>query len=548
MRARAVTAGLAAVAALVAAPSARADLTEWPTCSLPLSVDQAFCEDGRSPNRLVTGPDGGVWFTTYGGGEVGRVSPGGALVMYDLPPAPGAPPTSRLRNPYGITVGPDGALWFVEDGGNRIGRVTTSGAFTFFEDPGARPQDIALGPDGALWITESGTNSIGRLTTTGAFTHYALPPVTKPGNALMRIAPGPDGRLWFAEQIKGRIGAITTAGAITEYDLPPGWQPQSIVAGPDGAMWFTAFAKGVGRITTSGKLHLTSLPTAGASSITSGPDGALWIGEGRASGILRMTLSGTVTETPLLSGAIINDIITGPDGAIWFVETGTNRIGRLGASAGTGPTVTSITPAGGALGGGTTVAINGANLRGATRVLFGTAPASTFTVRSSTRITATTPAHAGGPVRVVVTARGRTSPGSDAGLFTFTADPASIAAPPPTVPAATTLSPLAPRLDGADLVVPVRASGPSSWKLTIALPTAVRGGRVVATAAGARTLGRASGRVTRAGRTTVRVRLSRSARRALARARRSHVRLFVAARATGGDRRVSVRQRADRLR
>jgi len=530
---------------LLSAAPAQATLMEWPTCALPLSVDQAYCHDGRSPNRLVTGPDGGVWFTTYGGQDIGRVTPSGALVMYDLPPIPGVP-ERKLRSPYGITVGPDGALWFAEDSGNRIGRVTTTGSFTFFEDPGARPQDVALGPDGALWITESGTNSIGRLTTAGAFTHFPLPAVSKLGNKLMRIAPGPDGRLWFAEQIKGAIGAISTSGVVTEYPLPKGWSPQSLVAGPDGAIWFTAFAKGVGRITTAGTLKLMNLPAAGATSIAVGPDGALWVGEGRASGVLRITLAGSVTETPLLSGAIINDVIAGPDGAIWFVETGHNRIGRLGASTGAGPAVTSIRPAGGPTTAGTAVTIEGAHFTGASRVLFGTTMAADFTVTSASRITATAPAHEPGPVRVVVTARGRTSPGTDAGLFTFALDPTTIAAPPPTIAAATTLTPARPHLDGAFLVVPVRADGPAGFKLTIAVPGAARSS--AARPSAPRTLGRAEGRVRRAGRSTVRVRLSASARRALARARRSHARLFVAAQATGPDRRISVIQRADRLR
>lgn len=535
---------LAALLAGAGAAPARADLTEWPTCSLPLSADQAFCEDGRSPNRLVTGPDGGVWFTTYGGQEVGRVTPGGALVMYDLPPVPGVP-AGASRRPYGITVGPDGALWFTEDFGNRIGRVTTSGTFTFFEDPGARPQDIALGPDGALWITESGTNSIGRLTPTGVFSHVALAPVTAPGNTLMRITRGPDGRMWFAEQIRGAIGAITMGGTVTERILPTGWRPQSLVAGPDGAIWFSAFPKGIGRLTTSGALKLMPLPGAGAASITVGPDGALWVGEGIAAGLLRVTTAGAVTETPLLSGAIVNDVTAGPDGAIWFVETGNNRIGRLGAGVGAGPTVTGVAPAGGSPYGGSTVTIAGAHLSGARQVRFGDAPAAGFSVLGSTRIRATSPPHVTGPVRITVTAGGRTSPGTDAGLFTF-GDPATIAPVASTVASATTVAPQRPRLEGSTLVVPVRADGAATLKLTVALPAPARS--AATGTAVPRTLGRAETRIARAGRAAVRVRLTAAARRALTRARRAHRTLFVAARATGADRRVSVRQRGDRLR
>jgi virginiamycin B lyase len=539
---------LAVFAALATASPSSAALTEWPTCSLPLSADQALCEDGRSPNRLVAGPDGGVWFTTFGGEEVGRVSSGGALTLDDLPPVPGSAP-GKLRSPYGIALGPDGALWFTEDFGNRIGRVTTGGSFSFFEDPDARPQDVALGPDGALWITESGTNSIGRLTTGGAFTHYALAPTAAIGNKLMTIIAGPDGRMWFAEQVKGAIGAITTAGVVTEYDLPAGSHPQSLVVGSDGAVWFTDFGKDrIGRITTSGKTTFLKVPGAGPASITVGPDGALWVGEGKASGLLRLPPGGgTPTETPLLSGAVVNDVATGPDGALWFVETAHNRIGRLDvAVSGAGPKITSVVPGAGAVAGGTELTIHGTGLTAARRVLFGDTPAARFNVDSATRIRAFAPAHAEGPVPVRVTGRGATSPFSDAAVFTFAADPAGLAAPAPTVPAASLLTPAPPRLAADAITVPLRASGAATYVLTLALQPSARIAAVGPRSA-VRTLTRASGRTAAAGRATARLRLSARARRTLAAARRRHTRLYVAVRTTGRDKRVAVRQLSVRL-
>ena len=74
------------------------------------------------------------------------------------------------------------------------------------------------------------------------------------------------------------------------------------------------------------------------------------------------------------------------------------------------PTVTSISPASGAVSGGTTVTIKGTNFGGATAVTFGGQPATNATVVDSTTITAVTPAHAAGAVDVVVTTNGTALP------------------------------------------------------------------------------------------------------------------------------------------
>jgi hypothetical protein len=64
------------------------------------------------------------------------------------------------------------------------------------------------------------------------------------------------------------------------------------------------------------------------------------------------------------------------------------------------PSVTGINPTAGPLSGGTEVAIQGANLDGATQVLFGNIPAQGFTVVSPDAIMATSPSYGGGDVTV----------------------------------------------------------------------------------------------------------------------------------------------------
>jgi polyvinyl alcohol dehydrogenase (cytochrome) len=84
------------------------------------------------------------------------------------------------------------------------------------------------------------------------------------------------------------------------------------------------------------------------------------------------------------------------------------------------PTVGSVAPNSGPTAGGTSVTITGTNFTGATAVKFGTAPAATFTVISTTQIAATSPPGSG-TVDVTVTTAGGMSATSAADQFSYTA-------------------------------------------------------------------------------------------------------------------------------
>ena len=77
------------------------------------------------------------------------------------------------------------------------------------------------------------------------------------------------------------------------------------------------------------------------------------------------------------------------------------------------PTLGAISPAQALATGGTQVSLTGTGLASATAVTFGGVPATALTVESDTRITATAPAHAAGPVAVAVTTAGGTVTRSD---------------------------------------------------------------------------------------------------------------------------------------
>ena len=97
----------------------------------------------------------------------------------------------------------------------------------------------------------------------------------------------------------------------------------------------------------------------------------------------------------------------------------------------TPPTVSSISPTSGPSGGGTVVTITGSNFNGASYVHFGSAPAASFDVTSTTRITATSPAGTR-PVYVTVTTHGGTSAVSNAAVFTYTLPTPTVSSISPT--------------------------------------------------------------------------------------------------------------------
>ena len=61
-------------------------------------------------NRIITGPDGALWFTVYNYAEIGRISTDGVITIYSLPG------TGVINGFNDITLGPDGTMWMVGDG------------------------------------------------------------------------------------------------------------------------------------------------------------------------------------------------------------------------------------------------------------------------------------------------------------------------------------------------------------------------------------------------------------------------------------------------
>ncbi len=171
-----------------------------------------------------------------------------------------------------------------------------------------------------------------------------------------------------------------------------------------GASLATITQRTTGSFTSSG-FHTVSLPTPMA--LTNGQPFAVAI---------KITSPGygwpLATESPLAgysstATASAGQSYQGPNGTTWYdMTTGssnTNVCLKAYAAPVSATTVTAVSPTYGSTSGGTAVTITGTNLTGASAVKFGGVAATNVTVVNSTRITCTSPAHAGGQVDVTVT-------------------------------------------------------------------------------------------------------------------------------------------------
>jgi virginiamycin B lyase len=162
-------------------------------------------------NDICLGSDGNLWFCDNTN-KIGRMTPSGTFTEWNIPTTGTAP----LR----IVSGPDGNLYFTESTASKIGRITSDGTGTFTEwnipTLGSSPVGITSGPDGCLWFVESSANNVARMTTSGTFTEWAIP--TSNAGA-SDIVVGSDNNLWFTESTANKVGTFKLTGP--DYVLTP---------------------------------------------------------------------------------------------------------------------------------------------------------------------------------------------------------------------------------------------------------------------------------------------------------------------------------------
>jgi streptogramin lyase len=331
--------------------------------------------------KLVSGPDGDVWFTCFrlgshlGAAEksiIGRITPGGTVTEFSA----GIPAGAAIND---LVVGPDGNLWFTlyagvapsgrPRGRNAIGRITPEGVVTLFS-AGLReksyPDEIIAGSDGNLWfldgtIVSTGVQTrIGRVTPQGSITEFptGLPQALNVGG----LAAGPDGNLWFTQVFDlphgdnepgGLVGRMNPEGVFTSFGSPPEASGAPL-AGPDGNVWFVDWPEwpdgpvSIDRVTPGGEItRFGKGQVGGPSHLVVGPDGNIWFTAQQSVG--RVTPTGEVSRfTDCMDFrqdfSEATQIVSGPGGDLWFSTITSRMTQSMGERE--QPTVGRVTPGG----------------------------------------------------------------------------------------------------------------------------------------------------------------------------------------------------------
>lgn len=257
----------------------------------------------------------------------------------------------------------------------RAGAITGSTAYAFdakAELSSAGGTTFAYDLDGNLTANGSSAqtfNSVDELTTTtsgvGATT-YGYDAIGDRTSVSPAVGPGTD---YSYDQ----TGRLTSA---SEFASPPAVSSVAPASGPlTGGATVTISGSGFtsARAVTFGGVAATSFTVVSDSEIRA--------------------------DAPAASAGMVDITVTTPFG-------GSPSVAGDEYTYTSAPAVTGITPPTGPTAGGTTVTITGTGLTGATTVAFGTVAAVSFTVVSSTEITAVSPAHAAGTVGIIVTTPG----------------------------------------------------------------------------------------------------------------------------------------------
>jgi streptogramin lyase len=259
------------------------------------------------PRNIAAGPDGKLWFTDLGDGNVRTITTTGTVALVKALPADGSlipmaagsdgnmwfafgtnnnslasvitPATGALVS-YPISlfssfssevVGPDGNIWFTDEYG--MGRITEGGLVTTFAFP--QLADGVLVSDAPNLLLASGTGlAVAQISSNGTVLKQFTIPYAK--SSVSGAALGSDGNLYLADSGNSSIERMTPSGTFKQFSVHDA--PSDIVAGPDGALWFVG-GQTLGRLAIDGTLSEFGINGGPFYSMAVGPDGAFWLAD-----------------------------------------------------------------------------------------------------------------------------------------------------------------------------------------------------------------------------------------------------------------------------
>lgn len=187
--------------------------------------------------------------------------------------------------PHDVAPAPNGTVWYTAQGLGELGVLDPETGETRHIPLGrfSAPHGVIAGPDGAAWITDGGQNAIVRVDgETEEVTVYPLPE-DAPATRLNTAVFSNDGILWFTGQngIYGKLDPET--GAIEVFPAPRGRGPYGITATPNGEIYYASLAGSyVGHVDTeTGEVTVLEPPNQnqGARRVWSDSQGRIWVSE-----------------------------------------------------------------------------------------------------------------------------------------------------------------------------------------------------------------------------------------------------------------------------
>jgi Concanavalin A-like lectin/glucanases superfamily/Chitobiase/beta-hexosaminidase C-terminal domain/IPT/TIG domain/Fibronectin type III domain len=360
------------------------------------------------------GSAGAVTVTVTSGGQNGSLTNGFTYMV---------PPTVAGVSPNSGSTG--GGTNVTVTGTNfAAGATVTFGAGRQGGDGNANATNVVVvsatqitcttpaGNAGAVNVAVTVNGETGTLT--NGFTYVAVPTVTSvsPGNG-----PAAGGTAVTITGTNFATGATVTFGSAAATNVVV-VSSTSITAttpaGSAGAVTVTVTVGGQSGSLSSGFTYVVAPTVTGvspSSGSTLGGTAVTITGTNFATGATVTFGSAAATNVVVVSSTSIT--ATTPAGSVGVVTVTVTNPGSLSGSLASGftyvvaPTVTGVSPNNGPTGGGTAATITGTNFASGATVTFGGTAATNVVVVSGTSITATTPAHASGPVTVAVTSNGQ---------------------------------------------------------------------------------------------------------------------------------------------
>jgi len=312
-------------------------------------------------DKIVTAPNGDMWFEMEDANKIGRITPAGVITEFGL-----GETTTGEGKVQDLTVATDGSIWVVYDTGWRALHVQPDllNATAYSLGPYPYGDDVEMGPDGVPWITmgydenglarilpgvgalwaenappcdgllarahdggmwcEGGLNQLilSNADATGGMTY----PLPSRATDLRSLAAGPVGSVWFSRYAatwltapaRGDVGWIDQAtGQTTIFDTGSRTGPTGLIQGPDGAMWFAnhGVGKGIGHLDANGRGALTKVGDYEGDHLAFDNQGNLWFTDSDNNVIVRVHPSDLqTTNVEVGDGSVFEEPGTQPPG------------------------------------------------------------------------------------------------------------------------------------------------------------------------------------------------------------------------------------------